>query len=91
MQSPTFTIIREYDAGFPVYHIDAYRLSSSEELEFIGVEDIFYGSGVAIVEWSENVEDLLPENRIEIVFNIIDDFSREIVIEGLDIDEDFVS
>ncbi|MEM5948563.1 tRNA (adenosine(37)-N6)-threonylcarbamoyltransferase complex ATPase subunit type 1 TsaE [Spirochaetia bacterium 38H-sp] len=87
IQSPTFTIIKEYFVGFPVYHIDAYRLSSAEELEFIGIEDIFYGDGIAIIEWSEKVEDILPDDRIDIFFNIPDDFKREIIIEGLVIDE----
>jgi tRNA threonylcarbamoyladenosine biosynthesis protein TsaE len=59
--SPTFTIINEYESGrLPLYHFDVYRLKSPEEMESLGYEEYFFGSGVTIVEWADRVGALLP-------------------------------
>lgn len=62
VNSPTFTIVKEYSGRIPLYHFDVYRIGDSSEMEEIGYEDYFYGDGVTIVEWPERIEDLLPEN-----------------------------
>lgn len=59
--SPTFTIVQEYDAAKPLYHFDMYRIEDPDELEMIGYEDYFYGQGVCLVEWANNVEDVIPQ------------------------------
>lgn len=59
--SPTFTIVQEYDAEKPLYHFDMYRIEDPDELEMIGYEDYFYGKGVCLVEWANNVEDVIPQ------------------------------
>ena len=60
--SPTFTIVCEYESGrIPLYHFDMYRLSDGSELEDIGGEEYFYGDGVCLIEWPENVEGYLPD------------------------------
>lgn len=65
IKSPTFNILKEYSGGrLPLYHFDVYRLAGSDELEEIGYEDYFYGSGITVVEWADKVEDLLPEDSI---------------------------
>ena len=64
--SPTFTIINEYEGRLPLYHFDVYRLNDGEELYDLGVEDYFYGNGVCIIEWAENIQDYLPEDRLEL-------------------------
>lgn len=64
--SPTFTIINEYNGRIPLYHFDVYRLSHGEELFDLGADDYFYGNGVCLVEWAENVEEYLPEDRLEL-------------------------
>lgn len=64
--SPTFTIINEYKGRLPLYHFDVYRLSHGEELFDLGADDYFYGNGVCLVEWAENVKDYLPMDRLEL-------------------------
>ena len=59
--SPTFTIVQEYDGDIPLYHFDMYRIEDSDELEMIGYEDYFFGQGVSLVEWANNVPDAIPE------------------------------
>lgn len=60
--SPTFTIVQVYEAEKPLYHFDMYRIEDEDELEMIGYEDYFYGKGVCLVEWANNVEYVIPEN-----------------------------
>ena len=57
--SPTFTIVQEYDTDPPIYHFDAYRLSSSSDLYAAGYEDYLYAPGVIMMEWPEIVPDAL--------------------------------
>ena len=78
--SPTFTIISEYYGRLPLYHIDVYRLGSSEEFLDLGVEDMLYGKGVCIVEWSEKVMTELPRRSILIKIEVQADGSRTITI-----------
>ena len=63
--SPTFTIVNEYVGGaLPLFHFDMYRLDSSDALFDIGWEDYLDRGGVCAVEWSENVQDALPEDAV---------------------------
>lgn len=65
VNSPTFTLIQEYDEGrIPLYHFDVYRISGSWDMDDLGYEDYFYGEGVCLVEWGNLIEELLPENTI---------------------------
>ncbi len=67
VNSPTFTILQEYtDGRLPFYHFDVYRLEESEEMEEIGYLDYFYGDGVCLIEWADQIKELLPKERIEI-------------------------
>ena len=82
--SPSFTIINEYaDGRIPLYHMDFYRISSSEELEFIGAEELFYGDGLSVIEWKDNAEDIIPVNAVLINIEINEDNSRNVVLQGL--------
>lgn len=60
--SPTFTIVQVYEAEKPLYHFDMYRIEDEDELEMIGYEDYFFGQGVCLVEWANNVEDVIPKD-----------------------------
>ncbi|MEW6685116.1 MAG: tRNA (adenosine(37)-N6)-threonylcarbamoyltransferase complex ATPase subunit type 1 TsaE [Candidatus Edwardsbacteria bacterium] len=80
MTSPTFIIISEYKGDLPVYHFDLYRLKDLEELFNLGYEEYFYGDGVAIIEWAEKVESLLPEKRLEVRLKYLSDREREITL-----------
>lgn len=65
--SPTFTLLWEYAGSrLPVYHWDVYRLRSPEELDDLGYEEYFYGSGVCLVEWADRVEALWPPEHLRI-------------------------
>lgn len=67
VNSPTFTIVQEYEEGrIPFYHFDVYRIEDIEEMYEIGYEEYFFGKGVCLVEWSNLIEELLPDNRVEI-------------------------
>lgn len=89
--SPTFVIMNEYEGRIPLYHFDLYRISSVEELEGIGYEDYFYGNGVTVVEWSDRVSGIFPDNTIRVEITIPDEPDdkaetlRKINIEGKDI------
>jgi tRNA threonylcarbamoyladenosine biosynthesis protein TsaE len=66
VNSPTFTIIKEYEGErLPFYHMDVYRLSL-EEAEDLGLDEYFYGMGVTLIEWSSLIKELLPANRLSI-------------------------
>lgn len=66
VNSPTFTIIKEYEgAEMPFYHMDVYRLSL-EEADELGLDDYFFGNGVTIIEWASLIDELLPPERLEI-------------------------
>lgn len=67
VNSPTFTIIQEYEGGrLPFYHFDVYRIGDLEEMEEIGYDDYFFGQGICLIEWAELIEEILPEKRIEV-------------------------
>lgn len=77
--SPTFVIINEYEGKYPFYHIDTYRLNSSEDMRELGYEEYFYGDGVTVIEWAQKIEDLLPEEYLRVEFKVTGELDREIV------------
>ena len=67
ISSPTFTIKKSYEEGrIPLCHFDVYRIEDEDEMEEIGYEDEFYGDGVSLVEWAENIRGILPEDAVEV-------------------------
>ena len=58
--SPTYAYMNDY--GGKLYHYDCYRLSSGAQAEELGLTDYFYGDGVCLVEWAQNIAEVLPEN-----------------------------
>lgn len=80
--SPTFCLISEYYGKMPLYHMDVYRLEGSEDFENLGTEDMLYGDGVCIIEWSEKIMDSLPKETIIINIQPQDDGSRRIQISN---------
>ncbi|GHU15294.1 tRNA (adenosine(37)-N6)-threonylcarbamoyltransferase complex ATPase subunit type 1 TsaE [Spirochaetia bacterium] len=88
--SPTYTIISEYGGTMfpygklPLYHIDAYRLTGDDDFANLGGEEMLYGSGVAVIEWSERIPHSLPADAITIDIEISGKEDRIIHITGLD-------
>ncbi len=67
VNSPTFTILQIYEDGrLPFYHFDVYRIADVEEMEEIGYEDCFYGEGICLIEWANLIEEILPEDAIQV-------------------------
>ena len=78
VSSPTFTLIHEY--GPKLYHIDLYRLDRPEEVATLGLDEIFDRDAVVLIEWGERFPALMPEERIEIRLEAIDENKRRIAI-----------
>ena len=68
ISSPTFSLVNEYRTqdDDPIYHFDFYRIESEEEALDIGVEDYFYSGDWCLIEWPNNIENLLPLDAVEI-------------------------
>jgi len=80
--SPTFCLISEYSGKMPLYHMDVYRLEGSEDFANLGVEDMLYGDGVCIIEWSEKVKSELPKKTIFMTITPLENGERDIQIEN---------
>lgn len=65
VNSPTFTIIKEYEGELPFYHMDVYRISETEADE-LGLDEYFYGDGITFVEWASRISELLPADYLSI-------------------------
>ncbi len=85
VNSPTFTIISEYSGKYRLYHMDVYRLENSDDFLDIGGEDLLYGDGICVIEWSKKIKDILPKNTIFIEISVNPDSSRTITITGMEI------
>ena len=87
VNSPTFTIIQVYEEGrIPLYHFDVYRIGDPEEMYEIGYEEYFFGEGVCLIEWAKLIDELIPEEaiNIEIDKNLEKGLDyRKITVEGL--------
>lgn len=75
--SPTYAYMNDY--GGKLYHYDCYRLSCGAQAEALGLTDYFYGDGVCLVEWSENIADVLPANCKRVEIKKTSENGREIV------------
>ncbi len=80
--SPTFTIVQEYHGKEKLYHLDIYRLSGDDEFESMGGEEFLYPDGITLIEWSEKIEDMLPDDTLFINITIDENQDRIIEITG---------
>jgi tRNA threonylcarbamoyladenosine biosynthesis protein TsaE len=83
--SPTFTLIQEYEGSLKLYHMDLYRLSGPDEFEMIGGEEMLYGNGVVLIEWSEKIQEMLPDSTIYVDISIMPNQERAITIKGAEV------
>ncbi|MDR2102894.1 MAG: tRNA (adenosine(37)-N6)-threonylcarbamoyltransferase complex ATPase subunit type 1 TsaE [Treponema sp.] len=82
LTSPTYTIISEYQGMVPFYHIDAYRLEGDDDFYALGGEELLYGKGIAVVEWSERLPYSIPADALIVEIEISGANERTIVIKG---------
>ena len=83
VSSPTFALVNEYRGkNITMYHFDMYRIQTEDGLETTGFFDYPFEDNIAVIEWSENIAEFLPENIIYITINTIGENDREIIIEG---------
>lgn len=81
VNSPTFTIMKQYEGRIPLNHLDVYRLEDSDE--DLGWEEIFYGDAVTVVEWAHLIEEELPAERLAIEITRIDEQKRKFVFKPI--------
>ena len=80
--SPTFCLISEYQGKMPLYHMDVYRLNGAEDFAELGTDDMIYGNGVSIIEWSEKIMTELPRKTILLRITPQEDGTRLIEIDN---------
>ena len=76
--SPTYAYMNDYDGK--LYHYDCYRLTSGEDAEALGLTDYFYGNGICVIEWSQNIKSVLPDKVKIVTIKKIDENKREITL-----------
>ena len=81
INSPTFTILKQYRGRLQLSHFDAYRLEGQDN--DLGFEEIFDSDDACVVEWPEFISDILPEKRLEIQINKIDENARKFVLKAI--------
>lgn len=82
INSPTFTIMKVYEGKMPLYHLDVYRIeNSNDDFE---LEEYFDLDGISVIEWADNIRDLLPPNTIYLTFTILEDGTREVEFVSCD-------
>lgn len=81
VNSPTFTLIKEYEGRLPFYHMDVYRLSL-EEAEELGLDEYFYGQGVTLVEWASLIAEIMPPDVLYIYIESAAGTERTFYLKG---------
>lgn len=84
VSSPTYTLVNEYDGRLKVYHFDVYRLNHPTVEECDWLDEYLFGDGVCLIEWADNIREVLPDETIWISFKKLSENGeneREITIE----------
>ncbi len=81
--SPTFALVNRYETaeGRPIYHFDFYRIERPEEAMDMGYEEYFYSEGLCLVEWSERIEALLPDDVMRVNIEVLSPTKRRLEID----------
>ncbi|MER2262059.1 MAG: tRNA (adenosine(37)-N6)-threonylcarbamoyltransferase complex ATPase subunit type 1 TsaE [Psychrobacillus sp.] len=79
VNSPTFTILKQYEGRLPLNHLDVYRLADSDE--DLGWDELFYGEAVSIIEWAHLIQEDLPPERLAIQIHRLEDDKRKFTFE----------
>ena len=83
VNSPTFTLIHEYQGRFPIRHCDTYRLRNAEEFADLGLDELFSPDGVALVEWADRVVEYLPIDRLDVRIEIVSPTERTFIVHAV--------
>lgn len=81
--SPTFVLCQTYEGRIPIFHFDAYRLSTVDEFLSLGTTEIIGQIGLAVVEWSDRVSSALPEDRLDVLLEDTGQTARRITLTAL--------
>lgn len=82
VSSPTFSLVHEYRSTPKLYHFDMYRVTSFDDLYSTGFFDYLETGAILAIEWSENIEDALPDCTIRVTFERLEEEKRRITLEG---------
>jgi tRNA threonylcarbamoyladenosine biosynthesis protein TsaE len=80
--SPSFALVNDYPARFTLVHMDVYRLETLEEFVSAGLEKYLAGKGITVMEWADRWPEVLPPERLEVRFEVLDEHRREITLSG---------
>ena len=78
VRSPSFTLVNQYEGEIPLYHIDFYRLDEAASLGDLGLDELFEGKGITVVEWADKFMDEMPRGTLAFSFEIVDELVRTI-------------
>ncbi len=75
--SPTYVLCQEYHGQRTIYHLDVYRIGDEDEFLNLGPEEYFESNGIVLIEWAEKVAECLPDERIDVLVEVVSETSRE--------------
>ncbi len=78
--SPSFLVVHEYRGRLQVFHLDFYRLERVEDFRAAGYDEIIFGPGVTLIEWSERIADALPDGRLDVEIHVTGRAERRIML-----------
>jgi tRNA threonylcarbamoyladenosine biosynthesis protein TsaE len=81
--SPTFVLIRQYEAKIPLYHFDLYRLESQEDIEGLGYEEYLFDNAITVIEWADRLGCLTPKEYLRIELSSKSAAERKIEIRAI--------
>lgn len=82
INSPTFTLVKEYAGRMPLYHFDLYRLEDEGEVLDLGVDEYLEGDGVCVVEWAERAAGVWPSSHLRVRLVVTGAHDRRLELEG---------
>jgi tRNA threonylcarbamoyladenosine biosynthesis protein TsaE len=80
--SPTFTLVHHYPGRIDVYHLDAFRVKTEAEFFDLGVDELFEERAIVVVEWADRFPNCLPQDRLELRFELLGDTRTVTVTSG---------
>lgn len=80
--SPSFALVNDYPARVTLVHMDVYRLETLSEFVSAGLEEYLAGKGITVMEWADRWPEVLPPERLEVRFEVLDEHRREITLSG---------